>query len=248
MAENGERAGESTPGAERMRFVVPSAGKAADAAARRRERRAELAEHERRHDINERLAVLRMDVGSRLDPFTTTLGSYEIYDDEQIQAVAALRDYCENVEERFAAGDGLFLIGPPGTGKDHLAIAVARWAVITLGVSARWVTGPGLRGELRDGITDGRKEGATLSPYISADLLILSDPVAPGSRLTDFQVDAMFRIADERNRRRRPTFVTANFADDDDAEKLIGSQVLDRLSHGATRRICSWESYRTKGK
>lgn len=210
---------------------------------RRQEREAE----EVRRDIIGKLGALRKDVGARLDPFRkATIDSFEVYDPAQEKTVSKVRDFIGGLEDHLEAGDGVFLIGPPGTGKDHLAVAIAREAVIRFRASARWLDVASLRGELRDAIKSAKEEKRTLGPYLRADVLILSDPVPPGSGLSDYQADALFRLVDGRWRELRPTIITANFRDEAEANDRLGSQVVDRLSHGGLRLRCQWESFRRR--
>jgi DNA replication protein DnaC len=212
---------------------------------RLKEERAAIESQEVRADISRRLGSLLGDCGQRLDPFNVCkIDNFEEYDPAMAETVGAIRGYIGSLEERIADGDSIFLIGPPGTGKDHLAIAVAREAVIRLGKTARWLDASKFRSELRDAIKSTRDEKRTFAPYLGAGVLVFSDPVAIGSKLSDYQADCFFRIIDGRYRAKRPTFVTSNVKSQAEAESLLGSQVVDRLSHGGLRLRCSWESYR----
>jgi DNA replication protein DnaC len=131
-----------------------------------KEERAVVESQEVRADIFRRLGVLLKDCGPRLDPFKVAkIDSFEQYDKAMSETVGAIRDYIGSLEERIADGDSIFLIGPPGTGKDHLSIAVAREAVIRLGKSARWLDASKFRSELRDAIKSTRDEKRTFAPY-----------------------------------------------------------------------------------
>lgn len=199
--------------------------------------------HKRTSRIGLSLSMLRNDCGARLGE--ATLDNFERHDPVEMEAsLGRIVSYAEDIERRIGNGDGLFLIGPPGTGKDHLAVAVARIAVVELAVSARWLDAATLRLKLRECFGTKSSERAILKPYVTTKILVLSDPVAPGSNLSDFQADTLFRLIDGRYRERRPTFITGNFRDEAEASELLGSQLVDRLSHGSLRLRCSWESYR----
>lgn len=215
---------------------------------RREKAREERAAEEHRRKIVGLLSALRRDCGDRLDPFKkATIQGFERYAPKPMKkTLDALEAYLSNLSENVAAGNGLFLIGPPGTGKDHLAVAVAREAVIRLAISARWLDASSFRSELRDAIKSSKDEKRIVGPYLSAGVLVLSDPVAPGSGLTNYQADALFRLIDGRYRQCRPTFVTSNFSSETEAAELLGSQVVDRLSHGGLRLKCSWNSFRRR--
>jgi DNA replication protein DnaC len=201
----------------------------------------------RRRKLSGLLLQLKRDCGKRLDPFqTATLKNFEQYDPEMKATLVKISEFVANISSNVERGNGLFFIGPPGTGKDHLAVAVAREAVVRLGCSARWLDAATLRSELRDAIKSSKEEKRVVGPYLAAGVLILSDPVAPGSELTSFQADALFRLIDGRYRACLPTFTTSNFESETEAVELLGSQIVDRLSHGGLRLRCQWESYRRR--
>tara|TARA_R110002051_G_scaffold322639_1_gene413648 strand:- start:907 stop:1650 length:744 start_codon:yes stop_codon:yes gene_type:complete len=221
----------------------------ADQSKRIATKRAEAVEDKARADSLRNLQQLKKDCGQRLCPFkVATIENWQEYDDAMNATLPKLVDYIDDIGSQVAAGNSIFLIGPPGTGKDHLAIAVAREAVLRLGCSARWLDAAKFRSELRDAIKSTKDERTTFAPYLAAGVLIISDPVSIGSALTDYQADCLFRIIDGRYRDLRPTFITSNVKTQLEAESLLGSQIVDRLSHGGLRLRCSWESFRARGQ
>jgi len=249
MAEHGKRKEPETTSireaiAEKFKSI-PTLSK--EEAERRADERRRREVEQEKIEISGRLRKLALDCGSRLDPFQVcTLGNFEQYDAKMADTLSALNDYLDHLEIRIDRGDSIFLIGPPGTGKDHLAISIAREAVIHHGKTARWADAASFRSELRDAIKSTKEERKTFAPYLNTGILILSDPVAIGSKLSDYQADSLFRIIDGRYRQNRPTFVTSNVKTQSEAESLLGSQIVDRLTHGGLRLRCQWESYRQR--
>lgn len=200
-----------------------------------------------------RLKNFRTGCGRRLDPWTTTIDSFEIYEGEegawQKIVLDQVRDYIVELPRHRRQGDGVFLIGAPGTGKDHLAVAIAREYILRLGCTARRFFCPELKSTLRDTYKNsGPTEGGILRPTLTPDCVILSDPVSIGSRLSDSQQELLLKIVDKRYMMKKPTIITANFQDEAEAKEKLGAQVVSRLSHGSLRLFCNWEDYREREK
>jgi DNA replication protein DnaC len=160
------------------------------------------------------------------------------------QALDRLSWYCETMPERLEAGEGLILFGPVGTGKDHLAVCVAREAIRGHGIDVVWTDGTRLFSEIRDGMDLSRTEGSVLEPLERAPVLYLSDPVPPAAELSRFERAVLFRLIDARYRALKPTWITCNFEDAADANSRLSLQVMDRLRHGSVAVDCNWKSAR----
>lgn len=171
--------------------------------------------------------------------------TYAIEHDAQRKAVAALERYAEHAPERIAAGAGVVLFGPCGTGKDHLLTALAvRVAYLHSVPRITWISGPAFFAELRDRISDGAPEREIIDRLARADVLVISDPMPPSGTLTEYQSATMFRLVDARYQNRRPTWVSLNAESGADAEKRLGVATTDRLRDGALTIACNWPSHR----
>lgn len=159
------------------------------------------------------------------------------------RVVESLTAYADDMPARVAAGQGVVLFGPAGTGKDHLMAALMR-AACRHGLSVEWRNGMDLFAERRDAIAKQTPERELIVAMGRPDVLAVSDPVPPSGPLTEGQMEFLFRILDRRYRERRPVWVTANFETGKDAETKIGAQLVDRLRDGALALDCNWPSYR----
>lgn len=161
----------------------------------------------------------------------------------QDTAITELRRFVNSTIANVTTGKNLVLIGPPGTGKDHLMTALMNNAC-GFGCSVLWKNGITLFADFRDSIKTQEPEKSLLDKYAAPDVLAISDPVPPWGEITDHQAALLFRIVDERYRRLKPIWITGNFVDGDDVKARLGSQVRDRLRHGGLAIRCDWNSYR----
>jgi DNA replication protein DnaC len=178
----------------------------------------------------------------------STLSNFVVYDeDRQRDAFATVERFGANLVEHVARGDGLVLFGKPGTGKDHLAIALAYIAVLEHGFRVEYLTGAQLFAQARQRIRDGAvDEVEFVEQFRSPHILLLSDPVPAKGEVRQFGVETLQWIIDARYRDQRPTWCTLNVADKADADCKLAEPLIDRLRHGATTIGCDWESYRNR--
>jgi len=103
-------------------------------------------------------------------------------------------------------GDGLFVSGPVGTGKTHLAAAIVR-AAVEAKLKVIFLRCSDFYHEIRMSFS-AVNEAEVASRYQQAPLLVLDD-MAAGS-LSDFERREMLNLLDIRLNSLRPTVVTSN--------------------------------------
>lgn len=135
----------------------------------------------------------------------------------------------------------LILLGPAGTGKDHLLVALGKEAA-RAGLTVRRVTGPELYLACRDAMETGT-ERSVLGPWLWCDVLILSDPCL-GAVLTAYQQQVLFELVDYRWATGRPIWTAVNVRDSAELERLVGPQIVDRLQDRAIVIKCDWPTFR----
>lgn len=212
----------------------------------------EIAEKKRRAEA-EIAKVQEQERGSRESSLLATVGrryasatldNYQTTGPDQQVILDAIRGYAGNLRENINQGVGLFLLGPPGTGKDHLVVAVMRLAARE-GFSVKWTDGAELFASARDNIDSGDTEDGWARRFTVPDVLAISDPVPPVGEVKEgFQISSLFRIIDRRYRDMKPTFVTINVANQAEANKRMSPNIVDRLAHGSIVLRCFWESFR----
>lgn len=195
----------------------------------------------KRRDEGERTKALMDGAGDRYR--NCRLSNFRVEHPAQKPVVEALTTYCQTVTERAKAAEGVVLYGPVGTGKDHLAFAVARAAVLA-GFSVRWLNGQDWFGQIRDAMDDDTSEASLVKRISLSDFAVISDPLPPIGNLTQHQATMLYRAIEARYRAGKPTIVTVNVIDDDNADTRLGTPTWDRLCHGTWKVQCAWPSYR----
>src|ERR671915_290628 len=151
-----------------------------------------------------------------------------------------VRTFTRSIEEHLEAGRGLWFDGPVGTGKTSLAILVAKAAKDT-GRSYAVFPVPRLLAEIKR--TFDRDASDTYMGFFrrlcTVDLLVLDDLGA--EKQTEWVLEQLYSLVNERWQDRRSIVVTTNVPDPDpeaplrqlkhgtaQLQELIGSERVDR--------------------
>lgn len=147
---------------------------------------------------------------------------------------ARMCDFSRKLEEALlnlikTRGDGLFVQGPVGSGKTHLAAAILR-AVLEAGGSAKFLRASDMYAKVRatygaknDIAVDYETEISLMASYVSTALLILDD-LAAGS-LSDHERRIALEVIDRRMNDGRSTIITSNWSREE-----IGAKMDERIA------------------
>ena len=141
--------------------------------------------------------------------------------------VRAVRGYAERIDEHLAAGRGLWLMGPPGTGKTTLAMLVSK-AASEAGQSVAVYSLPRLLNEIRDTHRAERSHVDLLDRLAAVDLLHIDDVGA--ERSTDWVLEELYSIVNARYEEQRSMLITTNIMDRDELCEQITPRTVSRLT------------------
>jgi DNA replication protein DnaC len=150
---------------------------------------------------------------------------------------------CAYIENR----ENIFLLGPVGVGKSHIAQALGHIAC-RMGYDVLFTKAAAMFRYLNGGRADNSWE-RRIKQYTSVDLLIIDDfglkPLSP------IQSDDFYEVINERYMKRSIIFTGNRGIEDWNGlfpDPIIANSALDRIAHHAHQIIMTGESYRNRGK
>ncbi|CDW96565.1 MULTISPECIES: IS21-like element helper ATPase IstB [unclassified Thiomonas] len=143
-------------------------------------------------------------------------------------------------------GANAMIIGRPGTGKSHVAKAVAYQATLQ-GFDVRYVEADTEFAKFALG--SAAEQAALLRGYVAPDLLVLDD-LFLARRIGDAAAELLQTVVHQRYKHRRSIVVTSNRVVQDWGKYLgdatMATTILDRLMHRAAMLEFDGKSYRLK--
>jgi len=175
---------------------------------------------------------------------TAGFGSFICTEPAQHEAVKTLGKVMRAVRDQRmnAAWGTLLLTGGPGTGKTHLACALAN-NLISRGVSVRYTTAQEMLSEIKRAYsTDGMTEASQIDRFVNGSYLLIMDE-ADVMRGTDNDAGLIFAVVNGRYNAGKPMVVVSN-QPVASMPVFLGDRVASRLMENAVQVACDWADYR----
>ena len=176
-----------------------------------------------------------------------TLANFTAYNESLVRSVAHARAIADSFPH---AQRGLFLEGQPGVGKTHLAVAVLKQVIQTIGARGLFYDTRDLLRVIRSTYDPSIRttEIEVLRPVMHAELLVLDDLGA--EKTSEWVDETMNLIVNTRYNERRLTIFTSNYPDiPDDTEPnalvfRIGHRMRSRLHEMCDFEVMDGADYR----
>lgn len=181
------------------------------------------------------------------------LKNYEVHHAKQQKALSFAVTFAKSfsdLEESNVwkpSGKCAFFLGSCGTGKTHLACAIAWHIVHFYNRSALFTSVSKLNRRIREAKSFNSKEteSEAIKIFTDPDLLII-DEIGMQS-FTEAESRALFDVLNERYEQQKSTIFISNL-DYANVAQILGHRLVDRFKEdGAQNIIFNWESFREKG-
>jgi DNA replication protein DnaC len=140
-----------------------------------------------------------------------------------------VRDFVSDIERNLDLGRGFWFYGDVGTGKTSLAMLISK-AAVEAGRSVAIYSVPQLLADIKSTYEDGSGSSyLDLFRRLSrVDLLHLDDLGA--EKRTEWVLEQLYAIVNERWQEQRSIVVTTNLADREELREQVGARTVSRLS------------------
>jgi len=210
-------------------------------------------EAERRRKMQERVTRLLGQSGIKKRFQQRTFENFRCDTKGRATNYRIAKAYADGWQMHYANGDGLYIEGTNGTGKTHLAAAIAL-QLIGQGIPVICKTSSDLLMDIKRSFDrEDISEAQVLDVYKRVDLLIVDD--LGKEQCSDWSMSTLYSIFNDRYEDMKPTIITTNYSADDlvraltpkgfDDSKIVA--IISRLRETSTVMTMVWQDIRGGG-
>lgn len=158
----------------------------------------------------------------------------------QSETSQRLRKYCKEYKQAFDNNIGLLLWGNVGVGKSYYAGCIANY-LLDHGIKVLCTTFP----KILNGLFNADDKNEYINSIVSYPFLIIDD--LGTERGTEYAVEQLFTLIDERYKSNKPTIITTNLNPRDmvDVEEIQYKRIYSRITEMCVPLYVKTEAQRT---
>lgn len=165
---------------------------------------------------------------------------------DQRNCFTIAKNYADNFAEHAKDGSGLLMIGSIGTGKTHLAAAIAL-DLLSKGIPVVFKTSMDMFSDIRATYDTDASEEKVVDTYSTVDLLILDD--LGKEKITTWSASMLFSIINARYEKMLPTIITTNLGCKELAatlgdDRTRADAIISRIQETSVAMKMVWNDHR----